>query len=59
MFLIPVATTIAVTVAKVGLIKAGLVAGTIIYNVCKKIKEDTKWLLQFPGSQLQLLELMP
>ena len=36
MFLLPIATAVAVTVTKGGLVKAGIAAGTIIYNVCKK-----------------------
>ncbi len=36
MVLLPIVTTLAVIVTKGGLIKAGIAAGTIIYNVCKE-----------------------
>ena len=35
MILLPIATALTVTATKGGLIKAGIAAGTIIYNVCK------------------------
>ena len=35
MVLLPIVTAVAVTATKGGLIKAGIAAGTIIYNVCK------------------------